>query len=55
VVGAKPGDAVIAGQSLAGVYARRRDVRAAAARLLRGAFVIADEPPEARPVVLGRD
>ena len=55
VVSAKPGDAVTAGQSLACVYSRRREARAAAARLLRDAFVIADEPPVPRPIVLGRD
>jgi len=55
VVSAKPGDAVTAGQSLACVYARRREARAAAARLLGDAFVIADQPPVPGPIVLGRD
>jgi pyrimidine-nucleoside phosphorylase len=55
VLSAKPGEAVIAGETLARVYSRRRDARAAAARLLQDAFVVTDEPPEVLPVVLGRD
>ena len=55
VVGAKPGERVTAGDTLARVYSRRRESRAAAAALLRDAFVIADQAPAARPVVLGRD
>ena len=41
--------------SVASVYSRRREARVAAALLLREAFVIAGEPPEPQPVVLGRD
>ncbi len=51
----KPGDAVAAGEPLARVYARRRDKRAAAARLLHDAFTIVDKPPAVGPVVLGED
>jgi pyrimidine-nucleoside phosphorylase len=54
IVTAKPGQEVVAGAPLARVFARHRDARAAAAALLKEAFVIADEPPAARPVVLGR-
>jgi pyrimidine-nucleoside phosphorylase len=55
VVSRKPGEAVVAGETLARVHARSRDLRAAAALLLRDAFVIADEPPAVCPMVLGRD
>jgi pyrimidine-nucleoside phosphorylase len=54
VVTAKPGQEVVAGAPLARVFARHRDVRAAASALLAEAFVIADEPPAPGPVVLGR-
>ena len=54
VVTAKPGQEVVAGAPLARVFARHRDVRAAASALLAEAFVIADEPPALGPVVLGR-
>ena len=55
VLAVKPGEAVSAGQTLARVYSRRRDARAAAARLLQDAFALTDRAPEAQPVVLGRD
>ena len=54
IVTAKPGQEVVAGAPLARVFARHRDARAAAAALLKEAFVIAGEPPAPRPVVLGR-
>jgi pyrimidine-nucleoside phosphorylase len=53
VVDAPPGSTVAAGDPLARVFSRRRDARAAAARLLGGAFAIGDEPPPPRAVVLG--
>ncbi len=55
VIAAKPGQAVAAGEPLARIFARGRDDRTAAARLLEEAFVVSDEPFEPRPVVLGRD
>jgi pyrimidine-nucleoside phosphorylase len=51
----KPGERVEAGEPLARVCARRRDLRAAAAHLLRDAFTIGTEPPAPELVVLGRD
>jgi pyrimidine-nucleoside phosphorylase len=55
VLAARPGEQVAAGDTLARVYSRRRESRAAATALLHDAFAIADEVPAARPVILGRD
>ncbi len=55
VLAVRPGEQVTAGDTLARVYSRRRESRAAAAALLDDAFAIAGQAPAARPVVLGRD
>ena len=51
----KPGDRVEAGETVAKVYGRRRDLRSAAAAVLAQAVTVADERPEVGPVVLGED
>ena len=55
VLAARPGEHVAVGTTLARVYSRSRESRAAATALLHGAFAVADEAPAARPVILGRD
>ncbi len=49
------GDSVAEGDTLAEVFARDSRRRAAASAVLEQAFGVADEPPAAMPVVLGRD
>jgi pyrimidine-nucleoside phosphorylase len=49
------GEAVEAGASLAAVFSRDPARRAAAATLLERGFTVADAPPAASPVVLGRE
>jgi pyrimidine-nucleoside phosphorylase len=55
VLAVRPGEHVAAGETLARVYSRRRESRAAATALLHDAFALTDEAPAARPVILGRD
>jgi pyrimidine-nucleoside phosphorylase len=49
------GDPVAAGEPLAAVFSRDPARRAAAASVLEPAFTVSPVPPEATPVVLGRD
>jgi len=51
----KTGDAVEAGERLAVVYARRRELRAASMCILKDAFTIAAEAPAPTAIVLARD
>jgi pyrimidine-nucleoside phosphorylase len=48
----KPGDRVAEGEALAEIHARDEDSSAEAARELEAAYVIADEPPGQRRIVL---
>jgi len=51
----KPGEPVESGEPVLRVCGRRRDLRAAAARVLAGALTVVDEQPPPAAVVLGRD
>jgi len=48
----KRGDAVAEGEPLAEIHARDEDTAAEAAEAVLAAFELADEPPQARPIVL---
>lgn len=49
---AQVGDAMVAGQPLAFVHARGADAARQAGEAVKAAFVIADEPPVGRPLIL---
>lgn len=55
VVERKVGQEVREGETLALVYARRRELRSAARGVLKSAFTIGDHAPPATAMVLGRD
>jgi thymidine phosphorylase len=51
---AKPGEAVVAGQTILELHGDSEDRFARAREALAGAFDVAESPPEASPLVLGR-
>jgi thymidine phosphorylase len=48
----KRGDRVAQGEALCEIHAQTEDAAAEAARELEAAYVLADEPPPERPVVI---
>jgi len=55
ILAKKVGQSVGAGEALAVVYARRRELRAASMFILKDAFTVSAEPPAPAAVVLARD